>query len=200
MSMLKSLKITMIKMMSMIKSKRCYSASEFSICCRVYSHTRRAPLTWTLRDRMIPCWGISTHTSSCCRMSGGIPSFSFLRWDRTVCVSHYNNLRFHDSVYLPIPQRNSQKTPNTSKSKFNKDRIKKKWYGKKQVDTKLCLCALKITFQTKRQKYTTIHHSSHEHSHFKPVIMNTFDKTIFQNKVSWCVMFRGKKVKSCIRF
>ena len=72
-------------------NSECYSASESSICCRVYSQTSRAPLTWTLSERMIPCWGISTHTSSCCSMSGGIPSFSFLgkqeNWESAIRIT-----------------------------------------------------------------------------------------------------------------
>lgn len=47
-------------------------------CCLVYSQISRAPLTWTLRERMIPCWGISTHTSSCWIRFAGIPSRSLL--------------------------------------------------------------------------------------------------------------------------
>lgn len=48
------------------------------ICCRLYSHTRMAPLTWTFSERITPCCGISTHTSSRLIKSAGIPSFSFL--------------------------------------------------------------------------------------------------------------------------
>lgn len=48
------------------------------ICCRLYSHTSIAPLTWTFSDRITPCCGISTHTSSRLIRSAGIPSFSFL--------------------------------------------------------------------------------------------------------------------------
>lgn len=47
-------------------------------CCLVYSQISRAPLTWTLRDRMIPCWGISTQTSRWWIKFAGIPSCSFL--------------------------------------------------------------------------------------------------------------------------
>ena len=47
-------------------------------CCFVYSHSRMAPLTWTLRERMIPSCGISTHWSISWIKSTGIPSRSFL--------------------------------------------------------------------------------------------------------------------------
>ena len=50
---------------------------------RVYSQIRRAPLTCTLRERMMPCCGISTHTSSSWIRSTGIPSFSFLQQQNT---------------------------------------------------------------------------------------------------------------------
>lgn len=53
-------------------------------CCRVYSQMKRAPETWTLRDRIMPNCGISTQTSSSWRSSHGIPSLSFLKNERHV--------------------------------------------------------------------------------------------------------------------
>ena len=50
-----------------------------SICCLVYSHTSKAPLTCTLSDLIIPLCGISTQASSSCMISTGIPSFSLLQ-------------------------------------------------------------------------------------------------------------------------
>lgn len=51
-------------------------------CCRVYSHTSRAALTCTLRERVMPCWGISTHTSTSCSRFAGMPSLSLLFRDK----------------------------------------------------------------------------------------------------------------------
>lgn len=47
--------------------------------CRVYSQISRAALTCTLSERMTPCWGISTHTSSIWSKLAGIPSRSLLQ-------------------------------------------------------------------------------------------------------------------------
>lgn len=47
--------------------------------CFVYSQTKRAPVTWTLRERTTPSWRTSTHVSSNGRRFTGMPSFSFLK-------------------------------------------------------------------------------------------------------------------------
>lgn len=54
------------------------SAESWLRCCRVYSQISRAALTWTLRERMTPCWGISTQTSNIWSKFAGMPSRSFL--------------------------------------------------------------------------------------------------------------------------
>lgn len=49
-----------------------------SVCCLVYSHISRAPLTWTFSERTTPNWGISTQSSRRWMISTGIPSRSLL--------------------------------------------------------------------------------------------------------------------------
>ena len=72
------------------------------ICCRVYSQMMSAPHTCTFRERITPSWGISTQTSSSCRTSTGIPSFSFLNWDVEVFILYIYNMAL-DRIYIIYP-------------------------------------------------------------------------------------------------
>lgn len=87
------------------------------ICCRLYSHTSIAPLTWTFSDRITPCCGISTHTSSRLIRSAGIPSFSFLyktQWNsdkssrkRGKNLPHVNNCCIYEIRLSNYPSKSS---------------------------------------------------------------------------------------------
>lgn len=87
------------------------------ICCRLYSHTSIAPLTWTFSDRITPCCGISTHTSSRLIRSAGIPSFSFLyktQWNsdksgrkRGKNLPHINNCCIYEIRLSNYPSKSS---------------------------------------------------------------------------------------------
>ena len=71
-------------------------------CCFTYSQIIMAPVTWTFKLRIIPCWGISTQQSKSCINSTGIPSFSFPR-KITDFSGNWNSLSFVLSEVCSIP-------------------------------------------------------------------------------------------------